>query len=109
MKAQQRLARQWQMLAAISQPRRGVSLVELMELTGKSKPTIYRDLQLLIATGVPLSQDAGRYRLLTERGLPSLGLNALQIASLYLARQQLQPLEGAPAVAELDRLLAGLR
>lgn len=109
MKAQGRLARQWQALAAISQSRRGLSLTELMALTGMSKPTVYRDLQLLIGTGVPLCQEAGRYRLLSERELPPLGFNALQIASLHLARQQLAPLRGTPVVAELDRLLTELR
>ncbi len=109
MKSQQRLARQWQILAAISRTRRGLSLVELMELTGKSKPTTYRDLQVLMEVGIPLRLEAGRYRFLSERELPPLGFNAAQIAALHLARAQLQPLEGAPAVTELDRLLAKLR
>jgi proteasome accessory factor C len=97
------------MLAAISQTRRGLSLVDLMALTGKSKATTYRDLQLLLETGVPLRQDAARYRLLTNRELPPLGFSALQIAALHLARLQLAPLRGAPVVTEFDGLLSRLR
>jgi proteasome accessory factor C len=109
MKAQARLARQWQALAAISQSRRGLSISDLMALTGMSKQTVYRDLKILIENGIPLCEESGRYRLLSERELPPLGFNALQIASLQLARQQLAPLQGTPVVVELDRLLSKLR
>jgi predicted DNA-binding transcriptional regulator YafY len=109
MKTQERLARQWQMLAAISQTRRGLSLVELIALTGTSKPTVHRYLRVLIEAGLPILQESGRYRLRTERELPSLGLNALQIASLHLARMQLGPLQGTPLVAELDKFLSELQ
>lgn len=109
MKAQERLARQWQMVAAISQTRRGLSLVELISLTGTSKPTVHRYLKVLVEAGLPILQESGRYRLRTERELPPLGLSALQIASLHLARLQLVPLEGTPLVAELDTFLSALQ
>lgn len=107
MKAQDRLARQWQMLAAISQTRKGLSLVELKAVTGASRATVHRYLRVLIQAGLPLQLEDGRYRLLTERELPPTGFSALQISALYLARMQLSSLEGSPLVQELDRLLAG--
>jgi predicted DNA-binding transcriptional regulator YafY len=109
MKAQERLARQWQMLAAISQTRQGRSLVELKALTGASRATVYRYLRVLIEAGLPLLLESGRYRLLTERELPPAGFNALQLSALHLARMQLASLQGAPPVVELDRLLSGQR
>lgn len=107
MKAQERLARQWQMLAAISQTRQGLSLVELKVVTGASRATVHRYLRLLIEAGLPLQLESGRYRLLTERELPPTGFSALQLAALYLARMQLASLQGSPLVQELDRLLSG--
>jgi predicted DNA-binding transcriptional regulator YafY len=105
-KAQERLARQWQMLAAISQSRRGLSLVELMARTGTARATVYRYLRVLIEAGLPLQLERGRYRLLSERELPPAGLSALQSSALHLARMQLSSLQGTPVVLELDRLLA---
>jgi predicted DNA-binding transcriptional regulator YafY len=109
MTAQERLARQWQMLAAISQTRQGLSLLELKATTRASRATVHRYLRLLIEAGLPLQLEAGRYRLLTERELPPAGFNALQISALHLARMQLSSLQGTPLVLELDRLLSRLK
>lgn len=109
MKAQERLARQWQMLAAISQTRQGLSLVELKAVTGTARATVHRYLRMLIEAGLPVHLESGRYRLLTERELPPVGFNALQISALHLARMQIASLQGSPLVLELDRLLSGLK
>src|SRR5258706_15869770 len=109
MKAQGRLARQWQLLSAVSQTRGGLSIAQLMEITQQSKANVYKDLRLLIEAGLPLTNDRGRFRLLSGKELPPLGFSALQIASLHLARLQLAPLAGAGFVRELDALLAKLR
>jgi len=108
MKAQERLARQWQMLAAISATKRGLSLAQLVGLTGIAKTTAYRDLQILVGAGLPLRLDDRRYRLLNQLEFAPLGFNTLQIVALQMARLQLASLEGTPVVAELDRLLASL-
>lgn len=109
MKAQGRLARQWQLLSAISKTRDGLTLARLMELSGQSRPTVYRDLQVLEEAGLPIAREGGRFRLLTEKELPPNGFNAIQIASLHFARLQLAPLAGAGFVRELDGLLEQLR
>src|SRR5258705_2689060 len=95
MKAQGRLARQWQLLSAISKTRRGLAVPKLMEVTGQSRPNLYRDLRVLEEAGLPLTREDGRVRLLTDKELPPLAFSALQIASLHLARLQLAPLPGA--------------
>src|SRR4051812_26760766 len=98
MTVQERLTRQWQMLAAISQTRQGLSLVQLKAVTKASRATVHRDLRLLLEAGLPVQPEKGRYRLLTKQELPPAGFNALQISALYLARIQLASLQGAPLV-----------
>jgi predicted DNA-binding transcriptional regulator YafY len=109
MRTDGRLVRQWQMLAAISRTRQGLSLADLKSTTGASRPTVYRELRVLIEAGLPLQLENGRYRLLTERELPPAGFNALQITALRMARMQLSSLQGTPLVLELDRLLSHLQ
>lgn len=109
MKAQEPLARQWQMLVAISQSRQGRSLIELMAVTGAARATVYRYLRIFLEAGLPVQLENGRYRLLTERELPPAGFTALQISALHLARMQLSSLQGTRVVAELDRLLCELK
>jgi predicted DNA-binding transcriptional regulator YafY len=108
-KAQGRLARQWQLLAAISATRGGLTTAQLMDVTQQSKANLHRDVRVLTEAGLPLVTERGRVRLLTNKELPPLGFSALQIASLHLARLQLAPLAGAGFVQELDVLLAKLK
>jgi predicted DNA-binding transcriptional regulator YafY len=108
-KAQGRLARQWQLLSAISKTRGGLTTAQLMEVTQQSKANLHRDVRALVEAGLPITTDHGRVRLLTDKELPPLGFSALQIASLHLARLQLAPLAGAGFVRELDVLLAKLK
>jgi proteasome accessory factor C len=107
------LCDQWRILLAIQGNIRGISVAQLLEKTELARSTTYRHLKLLQEAGVPLATDTvngeARYRLLRASELPDLGLNALQIAALRLARQELQPLAGAALVRELDEFLHKLR
>jgi predicted DNA-binding transcriptional regulator YafY len=107
------LVRQWELVRALAAKHYGLTVRQLVALTRKSKQTIYRDLATLRDAGVPLdastSNGETRYRLLHGAELPALGLTALQIAALHLARAQLEPFAGAAFVTELDALLTKLR
>jgi predicted DNA-binding transcriptional regulator YafY len=107
------LRRQWQLLLAIQGSRAGIRVARLVEETGLARASIYRDLKRLEKAGVPIHVEAKngerRYRFLRSSELPPMDFNALQIAALHLARQQLEPLAGAPLVRELDALLEKLR
>lgn len=107
------LVRQWQLVRALSGSRFGMSVPQLIEKTGCSRSTVYRDLSVFEEAGVPVvartSNGEVRYRLLRDAELPALGLTALQIAALHLARAELGPLAGTGLVTELDALLAKCR
>lgn len=107
------LVRQWELVLALAAKHYGLTVRQLLERTGTSKQTLYRDLETLRDAGVPLvagtSNGEARYRLLHGAELPALGLTALQIAALHVARAQLEPFAGAAFVAELDALLSKLR
>jgi predicted DNA-binding transcriptional regulator YafY len=114
MKNSQRiLLRQWELIRAIAAVRHGLTLAQLLEKTGLSRATVYRDLAFLREVGVPIAtrQHDGepRYRLLNQSELPELGLSAMQIAALHLARAELEPLSGTGLVEEFDQFLAKLR
>lgn len=104
------LARQWRLVQELTGSRMGLSIQRLQEATESSRSTVYRDLELLRQAGVPIEpvtvNGEARYRMLRPLELPSLGLNALQISALHLARAELQGLAGAGFVSELDALLA---
>lgn len=112
-RARQVLVRQWELVRALGAKHYGLTVRQLLERTGRSKQTLYRDLKTLRDAGVPLvsstSSGEARYRLLRGAELPALDLSALQIAALHLARAQLEPFAGAAFVAELDVLLSRLR
>jgi predicted DNA-binding transcriptional regulator YafY len=57
---------------------------------------------------VPIDLREGRYRFLNASEVPPVGLSALQIVSLHLARSQLSPIAGTLLLQELDRFLAAL-
>lgn len=107
------LVRQWELVRALAAKHYGLTVRQLLALTGTSKQTLYRDLETLRDAGVPLvartSNGEARYCLLHGAELPALGLTALQIAALHLARAQLEPFAGAAFVTELDALLSKLR
>lgn len=103
------LIRQWQILQLLHGRRRGLSPKRLLEETGSSRATLYRDLEMLEQAGVPLLRETingeARVSLLGDK-LPPLSATALQWDALRLARSYLGPLEGTSLLAELDALLA---
>ena len=107
------LVRQWQLVLELAANRYGLTIRQLIERGGASKQTVYRDLLALRAAGVPLvsriSNGEARHRLLRDVELPELGLTALQVSALHLARAELEPLAGSAFVAELDAFLSKLR
>ena len=106
------LLRQWQIVRAISGTKRGLTVAQLAEHVEISAKTVFRDLKDLRDAGVPIVSDGregGRHRLLTPIELPDTGLTALQIAALFLARAELEPLAGSDLVTELDALLTKFR
>lgn len=107
------LVRQWQLIRALGSSRYGMTIPQLVERMGFSRSTVYRDLSVFEEAGVPVSvrtsNGEARYRLLRDTELPALGLSALQIAALHLARAELEPLAGTGLVAELDSLLTKCR
>lgn len=106
------LLRQWQIVRALCGVKRGLTVAQLMARTEGSRATVFRDLEDLREAGVPITsegREGGRHRLLTPMELPETGLTALQIAALFLARSELEPLAGTDLVDELDALLAKFR
>lgn len=106
--AQERLIRQYQILAALSRSKLGLTAAQIEGETGISRSTFHRDLDVLRNAGIPISVQAGRYTFPSARELPPLGLSVLQVASLRLARAQLAPVAGTLLLQELDRFLASL-
>ncbi|MEY4549339.1 MAG: hypothetical protein RL685_5534, partial [Pseudomonadota bacterium] len=104
------LSRQWRLVQELNGSRMGLSIQRLQDATESSRSTVYRDLELLRQAGVPIEpvtlNGEARYRMLRPLELPGLGLNALQLSALHLARSELQGLAGAGFVSELDALLA---
>ncbi len=107
------LVRQWQLVQLLNASRFGLRTDKLQEATASSRATVYRDLALLQEAGVPIERQTvngeARYRMLRPAELPGIGLTALQISALVLARAELEPLSGTGLVAELDALLARCR
>lgn len=103
-----KVIRQWELVFALSQRRRGLSVAQLMEATGASRATVYRDLETLREAGAPIAPETVngqvRYQLLLET-FPPLAATALQIAALQAARVLLEPLQGTRMFAELNELL----
>ncbi len=106
--ARNMLIRQWQILQLLHGRRRGLTPKRLIEETGSSRATLYRDLDMLEQAGVPLLRETvngeARVSLLGDK-LPELTATPLQWDALRLARSYLTPLEGTSLLAELDALL----
>lgn len=106
--AQIRLVRLCELLLLLSRSKMGITVDEIKDSLGVARRTAYRYLAVLQDAGVPIDVKEGRYHFLNATELPPLGLNALQVASLRLARLQLAPLAGTRLLRELDRFLAEL-
>jgi proteasome accessory factor B len=101
--------RQWELITQLGRRQRGMTIRQLIEATGVSRATLYRDLDLLCNAGAPIASERvnGEVRWkLTGASYPPLVPTALQAAALHLARTMMAPFAGTRLVAELDALLA---
>lgn len=107
--ARNMLIRQWQIVQLLHGRRRGLTPKRLLEETGSSRATLYRDLEMLEQAGVPMLRETvngeARISLLGDK-LPELAPTPLQWDALRLARSYLEPLRGTSLLTELDALLA---
>ncbi|MCB9712924.1 MAG: transcriptional regulator [Myxococcales bacterium] len=107
--ARNMLIRQWQIVQLLHGRRRGLTPKRLLEETGSSRATLYRDLEMLEQAGVPMLRETvngeARISLLGDK-LPELSPTPLQWDALRLARSYLEPLRGTSLLSELDALLA---
>lgn len=106
--SQTRLIRLCEILLLLSRSKLGLTANDIQAAVGIERRTFYRELATLRGAGVPIEKHQGRYRFLNASEFPPLGLSALQIGSLHLARLQLAPIGGTLLLHELDRLLAKL-
>lgn len=102
--------RQYELLAILRRRRRrGATPREMMEATGASKQTLYRDLKLL-SRYVPVTSETvngeARWKLLSDGGAP---LGHAEREALGLALAALAPLEGTSVHRTLRALLRGAR
>ncbi len=67
----------------------GMRAVELGIACGVDRRTVYRDLDLLSSSGVPIWQDGGRFGIERERYLTTVRLNYNEAIALYLAARLL--------------------
>jgi proteasome accessory factor C len=113
LKNNRQLVRQWRLVHTLDAHRYGLGTERLQRELGVGRATVYRDLAVLQEAGVPLERQTVngevRYRLLRPSELPAIGLSALQISALHLARAELESLAGTGLVGELDTLLARCR
>lgn len=63
----------------------GMTVIELAHATGVGRRTVYRDLELLSESGVPLWQEDGRFGLVREDYLSTVRLALQEALSLFIA------------------------
>lgn len=68
---------------------RGMRVVEIAQSCGVNRRTIYRDLDLLSVSGVPVWQDEGRFGIERDRYLTTVRLNFNEAFALYMAARLL--------------------
>jgi len=101
----ERLARMMRVLAS-----RRVTISDLADEFRVSRRQIRRDLSRIEEQGHPLSKELdgaeGCWSLpLGYKGLPPITISPYELLSLYLAKSQLQYLEGTPFLGELDQVV----
>lgn len=101
----QRLARLERQLARAPE---GARVIELAKSLGVYRSTVYRDIEALEQTGLPIWQEEGRVGLLTDKYLAPLRLNIFEALSLFIAARLLsrQSKEHDPHVESLLEKLA---
>lgn len=67
----------------------GVGLKQLADICKVNRTTIHRDVKRLIADGVPVWNDGGRYGILRDHYLPAVRLNLHEATALFLAARLL--------------------
>ena len=104
------LTRLWTIVEALRAARRGLTAAQLLQRTGASRATIYRDLSVLRASGVPVDKRAivGEMRYVLSGAESARAATPLQLAALLTARRALGTLEDTRLVRELDALIRGL-
>jgi len=99
----------------ILEARYGATLEELVEETGVTRRTIYRDLEAIAAAGYPLTRETtadghALYRFLTGfKNLPPLTFSLEELMTLYLCRGQLSFLSGTPFQDDLEAIFGRIR
>ncbi len=63
----------------------GLRVIEIAKEAGVSRRTIYRDLELLGDSGVPIWQDGSRYGIIRDRYLATIRLTFNEAVALYIA------------------------
>jgi proteasome accessory factor B len=82
----------------------GKRVVEIAEACGVNRRTIYRDLDLLSVSGVPIWQDEGRFGIERERYLTTVRLNFNEAIAFYRHSDEHNP----HVVTALDKLATAL-
>lgn len=89
----------------------GMRVVEIAEACGVDRRTVYRDLDLLSVSGVPIWQDEGRFGIERDRYLTTVRLNFSEAVALYLAARLLarhSDEHNPHVVTALDKLATSL-
>lgn len=102
----QAIQRQWELIQALHKRRRGLTATQLLAEISASRATLYRDLGVLRAAGVPIHTETvnGETRFsIVGDPLPDR-VPPLQLFALRVACSALRPLGGTRLVRELERL-----
>ncbi|MER3515391.1 MAG: hypothetical protein C4310_14175, partial [Chloroflexota bacterium] len=67
----------------------GLSAVEIARRTGVGRRTVYRDLDLLSQSDVPIWQGEGRFGIIRDRYLTTVRLNFHEAVALFIAARLL--------------------
>jgi proteasome accessory factor B len=89
----------------------GMRVVEIAEACGVTRRTVYRDLDLLSVSGVPVWQDAGRFGIEREHYLTTVRLNFNEAVALYMAARLLarhSDEHNPHVISALDKLATAL-
>src|SRR5260370_21976806 len=92
------LLRQWRLLRALEGARRGLTAAQLRDtIEAECSPrTVYRDLELLLEIGFPITNDVGRWRFLESgEGSWVVPVNPTEVMALMLTEDLLAPAEGS--------------
>lgn len=99
----------------ILEARYGATVEELVDETGVTRRTIYRDLEAIAAAGYPITRETtadgkALYSFLTGfKNLKPLTFSLEELMTLYLSRGQLAFLSGTPFQEDLDAIFGRIR